>query len=635
VRFIVGDGPAADVSGFSVVAGIAGWRVGGEWHTDPYLVEASPGPDGPWEAAAPPEPPGRPSHAVAVSGCGPYFRLIEVEEGVNARRIVHGRVREVEERQPPTHTLPPVAFMEEEFARIKAEKTVGISGQSGRLMGAGERMVVFTAGDSTTTDTYLADPWRWESYAVSVVSVAGFPRGSNNEFQECLKQAIADSAVAGVDYFWLVGDASHPAFAKEWNEDWEPIRRWQIQQGYDPTGQPENDEIPSWKFDDPEPRGVNWAYHNPHYYSDGPYWDTDGDSLGIPDVVGARLPFSDEQSIISYACKMADGNYGFYGPQTVTFLVDDQDYDSVGDGAFAGEVADTVQSEAEALETVLGVTRLDRSDEPDDNANTDRTALHLNGIQPDVVCMFGALSHRYFPANYMDLTIGNPWSFDLTENCASLVLAYSCGAGGFWRNEDPEYGIPVTHRALSHWIGGAINWVGPGDGVNQAACRVMGIYTIQELSVTGRPAAESFMVAMQRARSDYGDKLEYVPSLDMFTFLGNPLSRVEYHETLVSAGRDSGPTRMLLGQNVPNPFGRTTQIRYATRRPGLVRLQVFDAVGRLVRTLVDERQGSGFHVVSWDGADDRGGRVASGVYFYRLKAAGERKAVTRKIILLK
>jgi hypothetical protein len=55
VRFIVGDGPAADVSGFSVVAGIAGWRVGGEWHTDHYLVEASPGPDGPWEAAAPPE----------------------------------------------------------------------------------------------------------------------------------------------------------------------------------------------------------------------------------------------------------------------------------------------------------------------------------------------------------------------------------------------------------------------------------------------------------------------------------------------------------------------------------------------------------------------------------------------------
>ena len=572
---------------------------------------------------------------MAVSGSGPYFRLIEVEEGVNARRIVHGRVREAEERLPLTHTLPPVAFMQEEFARLKAERTGAMSGQGVRPMGAGERMVVFTAGDSATTDVYLADPWRWEGYTVSVVSVAGFPRGPDNQFQDYLRQAIGDSAAAGVRYFWLVGDAGHPAFAEEWNEDWEPIRQEQILWGYDPMGQPENDEIPSWMFDDPEPRGVNWAFHNPHYYSDAPYWNTDGDSLRVPDVVGARLPYSDEQSIISYSYKMTTAISHVYGPSRMTFLVDDLDYDNGGDGAFAAEVADTVQQEAQGLETVVQITRLNRSDEPDDDGNSDRTAAHLNQTRPDVVCMFGALSHRYFPANYMDLTIANPWSFDPVDTWASLVLAYSCGSGGFWRNEDPEYGIPVAHRALSHWGSGAINWVGPGDGVNQAACQVMGIYTIQELSVTDRPAAESFMVAMQRARSDYGTQFEYVPSLDMYTFLGNPLSRVDLENVLVSAGRDFGPKRVSLEQNVPNPLNPTTRISYYTTRKGRVQLQVFDAAGRLIRTLVDKKEEPGRHVVTWDGADSHGGRVAAGVYFCRLTAPGERRTLAIKMVVLK
>jgi hypothetical protein len=634
VRFIVGNGPAAEVSGFSVVNGVAEWRVGSEWHTDHYLVEASAAPDGPWEAVAPPEEPGQPQHAVAVSG-GPYFRLVEVEEGVNACSIIHGTVRDVPERKVPADTIPSLETVRRAFAELKAERAPGEGAGGGQSLGSGERLAVFTAGDSATADYYLADPWRWKGYTASVVPVVGFPRGPNNEFQNQLKQAIADSAAAGVGYFWLVGDAGHPAFAEQWNEDWEPIRQEQISWGYDPMGQPDNDEIPSWKFDDPEPRGVNWAFHNPHYFSDAPYWNTDGDSLRVPDVVGARLPFSDEVSVISYACKMVGGDCGIYGPAAVTFLVDDVTYKAAGDGAFARQVADTVQSEVGGLGTVTSVSRLDRSDERDDNANTDLTAEHLNVNRPDVICMFGALSHRYFPANFMDLTIANPWSFDLVYDYASLVLAYSCGGGSFWRNEDPNYGVPVAHRALAHLTSGAVNWVGPGDGVNQAAARLLGIYTIQELSATDRPAAESFTVAMQRARAEYGDRIDYVPSLDMFTFLGNPLSCVDQRQTLISVGGDVPPAQPLLAQNAPNPFGSMTKIRYATSRAGRVRLRVFDAAGRLVRTLVDERQAPGPHVASWDGTNNHGARVACGIYFCRLSAPDERKEASIKMMVLK
>jgi flagellar hook assembly protein FlgD len=60
---------------------------------------------------------------------------------------------------------------------------------------------------------------------------------------------------------------------------------------------------------------------------------------------------------------------------------------------------------------------------------------------------------------------------------------------------------------------------------------------------------------------------------------------------------------------------------------------VFDAAGRLVRTLVDTSEGAGAHDVTFDGRDDNGRPVASGVYFYRLDAGTTTQ--TRKMVLLK
>jgi len=59
---------------------------------------------------------------------------------------------------------------------------------------------------------------------------------------------------------------------------------------------------------------------------------------------------------------------------------------------------------------------------------------------------------------------------------------------------------------------------------------------------------------------------------------------------------------------------------------------VFDARGRLVRTLVDDTESPGRHEAGWDGADDAGRRVASGVYFARLVADGHSEA-TRMVLL--
>jgi len=91
-----------------------------------------------------------------------------------------------------------------------------------------------------------------------------------------------------------------------------------------------------------------------------------------------------------------------------------------------------------------------------------------------------------------------------------------------------------------------------------------------------------------------------------------------------------------LGQNHPNPFNPQTVIPYelpASARAQRVRLWILDISGRIVRTLVDEDQSGGSHRAQWQGKDDRGESVSSGVYFYVLDVGGQR--LTKKLVLLK
>jgi hypothetical protein len=89
----------------------------------------------------------------------------------------------------------------------------------------------------------------------------------------------------------------------------------------------------------------------------------------------------------------------------------------------------------------------------------------------------------------------------------------------------------------------------------------------------------------------------------------------------------------LLG-NVPNPFNPRTTIRYQLAARSNVELSIFDLSGRLVRTLVSQSQdGPAVYEVRWDGIDAQGRPVASGNYFYRLKAADFEQA--RRMTLLK
>lgn len=83
----------------------------------------------------------------------------------------------------------------------------------------------------------------------------------------------------------------------------------------------------------------------------------------------------------------------------------------------------------------------------------------------------------------------------------------------------------------------------------------------------------------------------------------------------------------------PNPFRPRTTLRFAVPRPGHVRLSIFDVAGRLVRTLVNESRPAGQHSVSWEGRDEAGRSVASGVYLYRMEAGDF--VATQRIVRLR
>ena len=89
-----------------------------------------------------------------------------------------------------------------------------------------------------------------------------------------------------------------------------------------------------------------------------------------------------------------------------------------------------------------------------------------------------------------------------------------------------------------------------------------------------------------------------------------------------------------LFQNYPNPFNPQTTISYQLPSSINVSLIIFDVLGQEVQTLVNENKSAGCNSVTWDGKDNWGQPVSSGVYFYQLKAGNE-FLQTKKLLLIK
>jgi hypothetical protein len=117
-------------------------------------------------------------------------------------------------------------------------------------------------------------------------------------------------------------------------------------------------------------------------------------------------------------------------------------------------------------------------------------------------------------------------------------------------------------------------------------------------------------------------------SFDNYKLMPDDLTN-DVGEVLNVASEDEAlPGSFFLRQNYPNPFNPTTSIQYSVPNTGYVTLEVFDLLGRVVSTLVDDFENAGEHAIEFDAA-----HLPSGLYLYRLTAGDE--VSTKKMMFLK
>jgi hypothetical protein len=101
----------------------------------------------------------------------------------------------------------------------------------------------------------------------------------------------------------------------------------------------------------------------------------------------------------------------------------------------------------------------------------------------------------------------------------------------------------------------------------------------------------------------------------------------------VGIGSTLIPQITKLQQNIPNPFNPETTIHFSLKDAGRVKIEIFNIKGEKIRTLVNEYKNVGFHFTIWNGKDNSGKTVASGMYFYSM--ISEKYHKIRKMLLVK
>ena len=219
----------------------------------------------------------------------------------------------------------------------------------------------------------------------------------------------------------------------------------------------------------------------------------------------------------------------------------------------------------------------------------------------------GSLIARFSWVEVDDTT----WSLVLSEPCANLKgvnlqadlsrdADLSVTAGSLMGQQDYSY---FLQNISANGLDAGLALLGNG------AC-IIGQGELIRISLTGELDLDDIEIV---ARDSANKDLEYT-----------------LEETTADADM---PTRYALSANYPNPFNPSTTIKFALPEPQYVKLAIFAVDGRRIATLKSESMSAGNHSVTWTGRDDRGGFVATGIYFYRIEAGDFSQ--THKMTLMK
>jgi len=134
--------------------------------------------------------------------------------------------------------------------------------------------------------------------------------------------------------------------------------------------------------------------------------------------------------------------------------------------------------------------------------------------------------------------------------------------------------------------------------------------------------------------SFFGDVIMTVTATDTGSLSSNKnvTVRITEFNSIEALPGGALPKQFTLSQNFPNPFNPETRIRFQIPKAGPVKLIVYNLLGQKMRTLADRRMQPGIYDAVWDGRDDRGNSLASGVYFYRF-TAGDFQQVKKMLLI--
>ena len=218
--------------------------------------------------------------------------------------------------------------------------------------------------------------------------------------------------------------------------------------------------------------------------------------------------------------------------------------------------------------------------------------------------------------------------------------------GARWTNQTEAAAAAPLARSNQTWafvVSGNLDGIAHSNGYT-VKVRNLRTNTVMTSEVRGNYFAAATADLNYRSVVEVGDTLEVSVTdangniaSETFSFTVNP-THLEIAVMTVSLDSIGIPKRSQLLQNYPNPFNPETWIPYHLSEAGAVSLSIYNAGGRLVRTLSLGHQPAGFyqsrsHAAYWDGRNALGERVASGIYFYQLTTPSFQQ--TRRLVIVK
>lgn len=212
----------------------------------------------------------------------------------------------------------------------------------------------------------------------------------------------------------------------------------------------------------------------------------------------------------------------------------------------------------------------------------------------------------------MDLSLYPPYNY---YNVSVKANDHSSGSGRWW-------GVKVKVELVSF-----VCDVTPYEGVNLAwetaeGGVLSGFNVLRAMREGGEYTKinNALIPPSENGRYDFNDKVIAGGRLYYYKLEEVGMDGVKTLHGPVTAEAPL-PKEFKLAQNYPNPFNPATSIRFDAPKAAFMTLEVYNVLGQKVRTLLQQQVEPGYHVVLWDGNNDQGMRVSSGVYYYRISSA--------------